>query len=238
MASANGASDPSDPTSWNHYAYTGGDPVNRTDPTGQLWALCSSFADDGDGAADCSVSIASEFFFPGQLAGGGGGGQKWDVSKSYPKTMPCNQTASQVMSQVENNFAQFGNFTTTGRLGISESVTFSPPSGALKVGESIPIAVIAGPTTLNTSVSVTAVSATSLSFATVPGHLLYPANITFSASDAGTGSIAFNISLQGDIPNLLNYMKFKLGGGDLEDAQWNNFEKLIGVLCNKKTAVR
>jgi hypothetical protein len=146
--------------------------------------------------------------------------------------MPCNENASQVMGQVENNFAQFGNFTTTGPLGISESVTFNPPSGALQVGESIPITVVAGPTTLNTSVTVTAVSSTSLTFTTIPGHLLYPANITFSATNLGNGSIAFDISLQGDL-STANWWKFKLGGSSFEDAQWNNFESRIGVLCSQ-----
>jgi RHS repeat-associated protein len=49
MASAKGAKNPGDPGSWNHYSYTGGDPVNRKDPTGLLWELvCSS----GDGFDD------------------------------------------------------------------------------------------------------------------------------------------------------------------------------------------
>jgi RHS repeat-associated protein len=51
MASARGANNPNDPGSWNHYAYTGGDPVNRFDPTGQLWSLTcgGGFEDDGEG---------------------------------------------------------------------------------------------------------------------------------------------------------------------------------------------
>jgi len=38
MAAASGAANPINPTSWNHYAYAGGDPVNYFDPTGQIQA--------------------------------------------------------------------------------------------------------------------------------------------------------------------------------------------------------
>ncbi len=37
MATAKGATNPTDPQSWNRYAYVGADPVNRNDPTGQDW---------------------------------------------------------------------------------------------------------------------------------------------------------------------------------------------------------
>ena len=51
-----GAGNPNDPQSWNKYAYTAGDPVNRLDPTGQIWEeTCGGFGDDGEGSAsdDC-----------------------------------------------------------------------------------------------------------------------------------------------------------------------------------------
>ena len=47
--------DPTDPTSWNRYSYTAGDPVNRLDPTGKCWewggevwvnGLCQDDAED------------------------------------------------------------------------------------------------------------------------------------------------------------------------------------------------
>ena len=42
----------SDPQTWNHYAYVGGDPVNRRDPSGQMYELtCGGFGDEGEGSA-------------------------------------------------------------------------------------------------------------------------------------------------------------------------------------------
>jgi hypothetical protein len=105
----------------------------------------------------------------------------------YPKQIPCFLDAAQVITQVETNLAEFGNFSTTGPLGISENVTFSPAAGPLQVGESIPITVVIGPVTINMSVNITAESSTSMAFTTVPGHMFYPANITFSATNAGNG---------------------------------------------------
>jgi hypothetical protein len=42
-----------DPQRWNRYAYTGGDPVNRLDPTGRGWELTCSGGDGNDDDASC-----------------------------------------------------------------------------------------------------------------------------------------------------------------------------------------
>jgi RHS repeat-associated protein len=53
MASANGANNPGDPGTWNRYAYTAGDPINRRDPKGLLWSMtCGGAFGDGGGDAD------------------------------------------------------------------------------------------------------------------------------------------------------------------------------------------
>ena len=50
---------PSDPGSWNRYAYTGGDPVNRVDPIGLAWDSITVYghADDGNDVATTMRSI-------------------------------------------------------------------------------------------------------------------------------------------------------------------------------------
>jgi RHS repeat-associated protein len=50
-----------DPGSWNRYAYTGGDPINRSDPTGNAW-ICIGISDD------CLLT-----YFDDNPSGGAGG---------------------------------------------------------------------------------------------------------------------------------------------------------------------
>lgn len=159
------------------------------------------------------------------------------VSKSYSETIPCSKTAQGVISQIESNFSAYGDY------GIPnvdfETVTFNPPLGPLTAGESIPITLQVGYTLpdlglaydLNTSVTVSSVQSTSFSFQTVPGHLLFPASITFSATDVGNGSITFNISISGTLPNIFNGGLFFFGGSQFEDNQWNNFLQ-VKTLCD------
>jgi hypothetical protein len=118
-----------------------------------------------------------------------------NVSKQYGLTTPCGSSASQVMGAVEGNFVQFGNYSRWGGL---ESVTFSPPSG-MDPGSTIPISVSVFGFTQNLSVSVQSMNSQSMTFRTNPGHLLYPASITFAASPASPGSINFNINLGGTV---------------------------------------
>jgi hypothetical protein len=68
-----GAASGQDPVSWNRYAYTGGDPVNRGDPTGLVFyqgyegCVANNFASDGtfacpindDDGGGCAVDDAS-----------------------------------------------------------------------------------------------------------------------------------------------------------------------------------
>ena len=155
-----------------------------------------------------------------------------NVVKDYNRNLPCGNAANQVMAAVESNFARFGNFTTRGPLGTSESVRFRPPSGTLQAGSSIPITVQVGRFyTLNSSVTVQYANSQSLGFATVPGHLLYPANISFSASQASSSAINFDINLSGNFPNTVNKFLFNMGGGAFEDAQWNHFLGQVGNFC-------
>jgi hypothetical protein len=154
-----------------------------------------------------------------------------NVVKDYNRNLPCGKAANQVMAAIEGNFARFGNFTTRGPLGTSESVTFRP-SGTLQAGSSIPITVQVGRFyTLNTSVTVQYANSQSLGFSTVPGHLLYPANINFSASQASSSAINFDINLGGNFPNAVNKFLFNMGGGAFEDAQWNHFIGQVGNFC-------
>lgn len=139
-----------------------------------------------------------------------------NVSKHYGITIPCTSSAADVMNFVETSFGTFGNYA---RWADEESVLFSPPSG-MGVGSTIPISIGTFGIFQTLSVNVASMNSQSMTFTTNPGHLLYPASITFSATPAAQGSIDFNINLGGTIANPF---EFYMGGGNFEDAQWNHF---------------
>jgi hypothetical protein len=90
---ASSSGDPSDPQSWNRYAYTRGDPVNRIDPSGRT--------DCSPEEPGCRNDICDQY--PNLcFQGGGGGGGK---SPAYPK---CNPNGSVPVANqiafIENNY--------------------------------------------------------------------------------------------------------------------------------------
>ena len=146
------------------------------------------------------------------------------VSKHYALTMTCSSGSSQVMGAVESNFSRFGNYSRWGGL---ESVAFFPPSN-LAAGSNIPITVTVLGVPQSLSVTVQSMNSQSMTFTTNPGHLLYPASITFAASPSAQGFIDFNINLGGTVTNPL---EFAAGGSNFEDAQWNHFVGQVSNFC-------
>ena len=226
----------------NPYVFANDDAVNGSDPSGMseeitCWYVAHATAVmgkpdggfyyelvcDGGGGDDGSLPAlapADGVSTAGSVAGGHS-----DVEKHYPKTIACKANATDVMSAVKENFARFGDYS-MGPL----NVTFSPPS-VLKIGSTIPIAVVTGPVTTSMSVTVYAMTSQSVTFVTSPGHLLYPAAITFSAENASSSSVSFHIDVAGSFPSAINQAKFYGGGSGFEDAQWNHFLTKIGGLC-------
>ena len=88
--------------------------------------------------------------------------------------------------------------------------------------------------TFNVSVTVTSVSTTSFTFATDSGHVLYPATITFSTSDASPGQINFLIQVNGDFAGPLQRLGYYMGGYNLENNIWNHFEQNVQAACAGK----
>ena len=69
MANSGGAGDVSDPQSWNRYAYTRGDPVNRFDP----WGTCDTSGDTDTSVTVCADSDPGENGGPVKVADSGTG---------------------------------------------------------------------------------------------------------------------------------------------------------------------
>ena len=102
----------------------------------------------------------------------------------------------------------------------------------LAPGSSIPINVsaLSGMYNLNTTVTVQSISSESMTFTTVPGHLLYPATIAFSACGSGK-DVAFSIRLTGNYPRVTNRIAFNRGGGHFANAQWSHFSDQVAKYC-------
>jgi len=136
--------------------------------------------------------------------------------------------SSQVMQAVEGNFPRFGNFS---RLGGSQTLTFTT-NGPLQAGSSVGINLRLGFLyNYNTSVTVQSANAQSMTFTTVPGHMLYPAQISFSASQASSTAINFNIYLVGNFVNAQSRIGYYAGGSNFENAQWNHFLGQVSSFC-------
>lgn len=248
------AGDPSNPQSWNRYAYVLNNPTSLTNPLGLddddncTWDPTTSTLtcpppNSSEGQGEPPVPPGGD---------GGGGSGTGQVNKSYPlKPQPvnCNTNAVGLMQQVESNFSQFGNYTGNfGPLGIPTAtgvVTFG--NGPVTQGAVIPISNVNfvpnplkrpggfTPVAFNVSVTAASVSPSSFTFATNPGHVLYPATITFSASDVAPGQINFSIQVNGSFASSFDELLYYLGGNNLENNIWSNFVGNVQTACGGST---
>jgi RHS repeat-associated protein len=88
-----------DPGSWNRYAYTRGDPVNRRDPRG----TCDQSADTDKSVTVCGDDDDDEDPGP-QGPGGGGGGGAAGGSAVQPNVLPGNNYTPVQMQALTNGF--------------------------------------------------------------------------------------------------------------------------------------
>ena len=72
----------------------------------------------------------------------------------------------------------------------------------------------------------------SFTLTTNPGHVLYPATITFTATDT-SGGIRFDITVDGQTASLLDSALFVIGGADLESKIWTHFQAQVAADCQK-----
>ena len=146
------------------------------------------------------------------------------IQKTYTGRTACRLSGFSVMGAVEHDFTHFGNYS---RFFNSERVTFYPPS-PLRPGATIPITVGIGPSNIPLTVTAKVMTPQSMTFTTLPGHIIYPGQITFSAAQPAANIVNFNIAITGTVANPL---QFRFGGEDFEDAQWRNFIQTVFALC-------
>jgi hypothetical protein len=169
------------------------------------------------------------------------------VSKPYPlNNISCTKSPSQVISDMEANFGSFadydGAFGPFGIPGAWGSVTFT---GIVSLDATInihnvntvtvPNAVGPGGQVVtkefNVAVQVSQVSPSSFTFTTLPGHVLYPATISFTASSSGAGYLNFVIDVNGSFANLGSAIGYYAGGSNLENHIWNHVLQQVQADC-------
>jgi hypothetical protein len=68
-------------------------------------------------------------------------------------------------------------------------------------------------------------------FETVPGHVLNPATISFTAKDIGSGNVNFSINVNGNFASYTAEARYYAGGNDLEDKIWNHLIDNVQQYC-------
>jgi hypothetical protein len=168
-----------------------------------------------------------------------------DVSKTYPlNNISCGKSPSQVISDMEGSFASFGNYNGTYNFhhipwAVTGTVTFT---GIVSLGATITIHNVNVDTitgghiktqAFDVAVQVTQVSSTGFTFTTLPGHVLYPATISFTASSSGTGKLNFAINVNGKFANKEAEVGYYAAGKNLEDNIWNHVLAQVQSDCRQ-----
>ncbi len=157
-----------------------------------------------------------------------------DVVKSYPlSNFSCTKSPSQIISDMEANFGTFANWDGHSSFhlipwAVHETVAFT---GTVTLGATINIQNVnvdsltggfINSKTFNVNVTVSQLISTSFTFTTLPGHVLYPATISFAASSPGAGLLNFTISVNGTFANKEAAAGYSAAGSAIEDNIWNN----------------
>jgi hypothetical protein len=173
--------------------------------------------------------------------------QEGEVKKQIIRNFPCNKNARDIFHRLRTHFPDFANFKGSFNAGLANAqIEFgkTPITVDATIGISgtirVPFPFDNPPgfvTEYNVSVRVVGVSlqadsSMGFTFETLPGHVLYPAQIAFSATDAGAGRLSFGVQIFGDINGLANNLSFSyFGGSALEDKIWNNLIDNVKKYC-------
>ena len=254
-----GAYSLADPQSFNRYAYVQNDPVNFVDPSGLddvppepsgpidtiIISTSAPYYRPGGGGG----SIFGDDSFvpevpPTEEPPDGGGPQNPDVTKTYSRDFDCNKAAKDIFHRLRTHFPKLANFAGNFGPGGLATAIVSFGSTPITKGASISISNVNLPPpgtnlpalSISTSVTVQSVSTQvgstmGFTFGTVPGHVLYPATISFTAKDIGSGNVNFSINVNGQFAGKLYHGLYLAGGGELENKIWNNLIDNIERYC-------
>jgi len=66
-----------------------------------------------------------------------------------------------------------------------------------------------------------------------PSHVLYPATVSFSATDIGNGQVNFTTSVNATTNGFFGTAAFVFGGRAGETNTWKNLLSNVGQFCSK-----
>jgi hypothetical protein len=163
--------------------------------------------------------------------------------KQFIQTFNCVTNAAGVISSLQGNFSQYANYTGPFNTVVgpaSASVQFGntpvAPGNQISISEKAVVFVGgAAPVPqppVNVSVTVVSSSTTGFTFSTDPGHVLYPATISFAATNPENGQVTFSININGQFANKTDEALYYFGGSSLENSIWSNLIANVKALCN------
>ncbi|HET9180462.1 MAG TPA: RHS repeat-associated core domain-containing protein [Terriglobia bacterium] len=235
--------DVTNPQSLNRYAYVTNNPTTMTDPLGLYQSSipqgCHKELDGwyGEGTWKIVCDQDSLGSLPGGQQTSGGdpparSSSPPDISKTWSRTFPCAESATQLMSDVQNDFGAFA----SNPLG---PFIAKFPDQPLRMGNSYDIYAglfmfnDAGPVYLNDlRVKVTAQIPNAWVFTTDPAHHVFDGTIAFIASSAGHGQVSFSITASANFTSWLN--KYILGSTIRagEESTWTNLLDKVQTHCS------
>jgi RHS repeat-associated protein len=247
------AVDPSNPPTWNRYAYVMNNPLSYIDPTGlacwplekQMFGTCAPFMNNGVnfganwnlfdlfmGWTSCENGDCQRYTIRNGLAFAlAWGGEQ--INRQWGGLFSCNKTAQQLVSGVRNNFSSFANnVNPTG-----PNAVFSP--GPVNQGATVLIdtSYDTGKYALGqtNAVTVSSVTPTSFTFAVVPGQHFMAAGstVSFSATQVAPDLVSFSVSANGTTANPFYTLADLAGGHAAETGTWNNLLKNVGAFCHE-----
>ena len=233
------AGDPLAPATLHKYFYGAADPINNTDPTGMFFTVGEMLIVGAMVSSLATVSSPGGFLRRTVETA-------VSVVKHYEREFDCCRGPAQAILLMRADFSRYGNFSGSfGPVGLPAAyadVWFG--TNPVFVGARIPILTHIRASSplrpgtpglpvelISTAVIIDDVSLLSFRFRTVPGHVLYPGQIRFTALHAGAKRLRFMVDVDAKHAGTTETVKYYFAGAGLEDKIWGNLLDNVQLAC-------